>query len=81
MAKTSTIKINLDYVALKARVSKGTVSAVINDHKAVKAAKRDYVPAVMKGLNFQARGQAPNLKAHPAGKKTAKIDMPLCPHF
>ncbi|HTP80294.1 MAG TPA: LacI family DNA-binding transcriptional regulator, partial [Bacteroidota bacterium] len=38
-------------VAKRAKVSKGTVSAVINGRDSVKAATRDYVLEVMKEMN------------------------------
>ncbi len=54
--------VTIEDVARVAGVSKGTVSAVINGKKTVKAATRDHVLAVMKELNFRPRGMARNLK-------------------
>jgi LacI family transcriptional regulator len=55
-------KINIEDVAKRARVSKGTVSAVINAKNTVKPATRDHILEVMKELNFRPRGVARNLK-------------------
>jgi len=49
-------------VAKRAKVSKGTVSAVINGRDSVKAATRDYVLEVMKEMNFRPKGVARSLK-------------------
>jgi LacI family transcriptional regulator len=55
-------KITIEDVAKRARVSKGTVSAVINAKNTVKPATRDHILEVMKELNFRPRGVARNLK-------------------
>lgn len=55
-------KITIDDVAKRARVSKGTVSAVINAKNTVKPATRDHILETMKELNFRPRGVARNLK-------------------
>jgi DNA-binding LacI/PurR family transcriptional regulator len=55
-------KITIEDVARRARVSKGTVSAVINAKNSVKPATRDHILEVMKELNFRPRGVARNLK-------------------
>jgi len=55
-------KPTIEDVAKRARVSKGTVSAVINAKNTVKAATRDHILEVMKELNFRPRGVARNLK-------------------
>jgi DNA-binding LacI/PurR family transcriptional regulator len=49
-------------VAKRARVSKGTVSAVINAKNSVRPATRDRILMVMKELNFRPRGVARYLK-------------------
>jgi DNA-binding LacI/PurR family transcriptional regulator len=55
-------KITIDEVAKRSRVSKGTVSAVINAKNSVKPATRDHILEVMKELNFRPKGVARNLK-------------------
>ncbi len=55
-------KITIEDVARRARVSKGTVSAVINAKNTVKPGTRDHVLEIMKELNFRPRGTARNLK-------------------
>ncbi len=55
-------KTTIEDVAKRARVSKGTVSAVINAKNSVKAGTRDHILEVMKELNFRPRGVARNLK-------------------
>ncbi len=55
-------KITIEDVARRARVSKGTVSAVINAKNSVKPGTRDHVLEIMKELNFRPRGMARNLK-------------------
>jgi DNA-binding LacI/PurR family transcriptional regulator len=55
-------KITIEDVAKKAGVSKGTVSAVINDKNTVKTVTRDHILKVMKELNFRPKGVARNLK-------------------
>ena len=55
-------KITIDDVAKRSKVSKGTVSAVINAKSTVKPATRDHILEVMKELNFRPRGVARNLK-------------------
>lgn len=55
-------KLTIEDVARRARVSKGTVSAVINAKDTVKPATRDHILEVMKELNFRPRGVARNLK-------------------
>jgi DNA-binding LacI/PurR family transcriptional regulator len=56
-------KIAIEDVAKRARVSKGTVSAVINAKNTVKPATRDFILEVMKELNFRPRGVARNFKS------------------
>ncbi len=55
-------KVTIDDVALRAGVSKGTVSAVINEKNIVKMETRNAVLNAMKELNFRPRGSARNLK-------------------
>lgn len=55
-------KITIDDVAKKAGVSKGTVSAVINQKNIVHVETRDAVIRAMKELNYRPRGSARNLK-------------------
>ncbi|MBI5474118.1 MAG: LacI family DNA-binding transcriptional regulator [Ignavibacteriae bacterium] len=55
-------KITIEDVAKRARVSKGTVSAVINAKDSVKPVTRDHILEVMKELNFRPKGVARNLK-------------------
>lgn len=55
-------KLTIDDVARHAGVSKGTVSAVINDKKTVKSETRKVVLSAMKELHFRPRGSARNLK-------------------
>lgn len=55
-------KLTIEDVAKRARVSKGTVSAVINAKNTVKPATRDHILEVMKEVNFRPRGVARNLK-------------------
>jgi LacI family transcriptional regulator len=54
--------ITIEDVAVRAGVSKGTVSAVINGKSSVKPQTRDMILNVMKELNFRPRGMARNLK-------------------
>jgi len=55
-------KMTIEEVAKRARVSKGTVSAVINAKNTVRPVTRDHVLEVMKELNFRPKGIARNLK-------------------
>lgn len=55
-------KITIEDVAKRARVSKGTVSAVINAKNTVNQQTRDHILEVMKELNFRPKGIARNLK-------------------
>jgi LacI family transcriptional regulator len=55
-------RITIEDVAKRAGVSKGTVSAVINDKSTVKPATRDLILKVMKELHFRPKGVARNLK-------------------
>jgi LacI family transcriptional regulator len=55
-------KMTIEEVAKRARVSKGTVSAVINAKNTVRQVTRDHVLEVMKEVNFRPTGIARNLK-------------------
>lgn len=55
-------KITIEDVAKRARVSKGTVSAVINAKNTVNPKTRDHILEVMKEVNFRPKGIARNLK-------------------
>jgi DNA-binding LacI/PurR family transcriptional regulator len=66
-------KITIEDVAKRARVSKGTVSAVINAKNTVKPGTRDHILEIMKELNFRPRGVARNLKNGNQDKSIAII--------
>jgi LacI family transcriptional regulator len=55
-------RMTIEDVARRAKVSKGTVSAVINAKDSVKAGTRDHILEIMKELNFRPKGMARNLK-------------------
>jgi len=55
-------KFTIEDIAKRARVSQGTVSAVINAKNTVKPATRDYILEVMKESNYRPKGIARNLK-------------------
>ncbi|HEM48937.1 MAG TPA: LacI family transcriptional regulator, partial [Caldithrix sp.] len=55
-------KVTIEDVAKQAKVSKGTVSAVINAKRSVKTETRDQIISVMKDLNFRPKGIARSLK-------------------
>jgi LacI family transcriptional regulator len=55
-------RVTIEDVALKASVSKGTVSAVINAKNTVKPETRENILQVMRELNFRPKGVARNLK-------------------
>jgi LacI family transcriptional regulator len=48
-------RITIEDVARRARVSKGTISAVISAKNSVKAGTRDHILEIMKELNFRPR--------------------------
>ena len=52
----------IEDIAKRAKVSKGTVSAVINAKTTVKPETRDHILKIMKELNFRPKGVARNLK-------------------
>ncbi len=62
-------RMTIEDVARRARVSKGTVSAVINAKNSVKPGTRDHILEIMKELNFRPKGVARNLK-NGVGDKT-----------
>jgi DNA-binding LacI/PurR family transcriptional regulator len=66
-------KITIQDVAKRARVSVGTVSAVINAKKTVKPATRDFILEVMKELNFRPNGVARNFKSETSDKSIGLI--------
>jgi len=66
-------KITIEDVAKRAKVSKGTVSAVINAKKTVKPATRDFILEVMKELNFRPNGVARNFKSENSDKSIGII--------
>ena len=68
-----TKKATIEDVAKRARVSKGTVSAVINARNSVKSTTRDHILEVMKEMNFRPRGIARNLKNAPPEKSIGII--------
>ncbi len=74
-------KITIDDVAAKAGVSKGTVSAVINDKSTVAAETRSAVLQAMNELQYVPRGSARNLKKSTAdqniGLLIREIDNPF----
>ena len=55
-------RITIEDVALKAGVTKGTVSAVINGKNVVKPETREHILEVMRKMNFRPKGVARNLK-------------------
>jgi len=55
-------KVTIDDVARRAGVSKGTVSAVINEKSSVSPETRKIVLSAMKELHYRPRGSARNLK-------------------
>lgn len=68
LVNSSMKKPTINDVARKAGVSKGTVSAVINNRSTVKSSTREVVLQVIKELNFRPKGFARGLK----GKKVEK---------
>lgn len=61
-------EITIGDIAKRAGVSKGTVSAVLNEKKTVKPSTREKIVHIMKVLNYRPKGFARNLKIHDAGK-------------
>ncbi|HTY01255.1 MAG TPA: LacI family DNA-binding transcriptional regulator [Bacteroidota bacterium] len=66
-------KLTIVDVAKRAKVSKGTVSAVINGKNNVKVSTRDHILEVMKELNYRPKGIARNLKAGQPEKSIGMI--------
>lgn len=60
-------KVTIDDVARRAGVSKGTVSAVINEKHTVRQETRQAVLSAMKELHYRPRGSARNLKSPTTG--------------
>ena len=60
-------KSTIDDIARKAGVSKGTVSAVINQKSTVNAGTRELVLDAMRQLNYSPRGSARNLRRMDSG--------------
>ncbi len=59
-------KVTISDVARRAKVSKGTVSAVINGKSNVKSSTRDHILELMKEMNYRPKGTARNLRGeHP----------------
>jgi LacI family transcriptional regulator len=69
----STRKITISDVAKRAKVSKGTVSAVINGKTNVKSSTRDHILEVMKEMNYRPKGTARNLRGEQADKSIGLI--------
>ena len=63
-----TKEITIEDIAKGAGVSKGTVSAVLNEKKTVKPCTRENILHIMKILNYRPKGFARNLKIGDAGK-------------
>ena len=61
-------EVTIEEIAKKAGVSKGTVSAVLNEKNNVKASTKENILQVMKALNYRPKGVARNLKIGNAGK-------------
>jgi LacI family transcriptional regulator len=55
-------EITIEEIANRAGVSKGTVSAVLNDKNNVKSSTKENILQVMKALNYRPKGMARNLK-------------------
>jgi LacI family transcriptional regulator/LacI family repressor for deo operon, udp, cdd, tsx, nupC, and nupG len=60
-------------VAKRAKVSKGTVSAVINGKANVKSSTRDHILEVMKEMNYRPKGSARNLRGEQIEKSIGLI--------
>jgi LacI family transcriptional regulator len=69
----STRKITISDVAKRAKVSKGTVSAVINGKANVKSSTRDHILEVMKEMNYRPKGTARNLRGEQVEKSIGLI--------
>lgn len=63
-------KVTIDDIAREAGVSKGTVSAVINQKSTVNSETRELVLRTMKQFNYRPRGSARNLRSRGRGLST-----------
>jgi LacI family transcriptional regulator len=61
-------EVTIEEIAKRAGVSKGTVSAVLNDKNKVRPSTKENILQVMKSLNYRPKGVARNLKIGNAGK-------------
>ena len=66
-------KLTIKEIAKRAGVSKGTVSAVLNEKDTVKQATRENVLRIMKDLNYRPKGFARIMKRGDAGKSIGII--------
>jgi len=67
------VKITIEEIAKRAGVSKGTVSAVLNEKNKVKPSTKENILQVMKALNYRPKGVARNLKNGKAEKSIGII--------
>jgi len=70
-------KPTIEDVARKAGVSKGTVSAVINNRSTIKASTRELILKVIKDLNYRPKGFARILKGRNSEKSVGLITRSL----
>jgi LacI family transcriptional regulator len=61
-------EVTIEEIAKRAGVSKGTVSAVLNDKNKVRPSTKENILQVMKSLNYRPKGVARNLKIGNAGR-------------
>jgi LacI family transcriptional regulator len=66
-------RITIDEIAKRAGVSKGTVSAVLNEKDKVKPSTRESILQIMNALNYRPKGVARNLKNSNAEKSIGII--------
>jgi DNA-binding LacI/PurR family transcriptional regulator len=66
-------EITIEQIAKRAGVSKGTVSAVLNEKSKVKQSTRENILQIMKALNYRPKGMARNLKNRNAEKSIGII--------
>ena len=66
-------EITIEEIAKRAGVSKGTVSAVLNDKENVKSSTKENILQVMKALNYRPKGVARNLRNKNAEKSIGII--------
>lgn len=62
------VKVTIEEIAKRAGVSKGTVSAVLNEKNNVRLSTKENILQVMKALNYRPKGVARNLKNGKAEK-------------